>query len=72
MGDPLGKILCDDIDRNVVARVGTPVRLNWRFLLIAGRLEITYNGGAQKVVDHGTGRLLYRGAGKRRLSAPGK
>ena len=32
LSDIVGNVACDNIDRNVAAGVGTPVRLNWTFL----------------------------------------
>ena len=49
--DAVGRVACDDIDRNVVAQAGTPVRLNWTFLLTSGQLEMTYNSGASVLIE---------------------
>ncbi len=51
LSDIVGNVACDDIDRNVAAGVGTPVRLNWTFLLTSGRLEMTYDSGAKVVIE---------------------
>ncbi len=51
MSGILGKVLRDDIDRNVAFEVGTPVRVGWKFVLASGRLEMTYNSGAKVVIE---------------------
>ncbi len=50
MSGVVGTVYRDDIDRNVPFEVGTPVRVGCKFVLDAGRLEVTYDSGAKVVI----------------------